>query len=107
VRILLDEGVPRPLAKELQKFGVDATPFPNEWKQLANGALLDRIKAEGFDILITNDKNMRHQQNLRSRRIAVLVLPTNRLPELRQLAGQIAEAARSAPTGEFTVLSMG
>lgn len=106
MRVLLDEGVPRPLAKKLQECGVDAAPFPNEWKQLANGALLDRVEAEGFAVLITNDKKMRHQQSLSRRKIGVLVLPTNRLPELRRLAGRIAEAARSAPKSEFTVLSM-
>jgi hypothetical protein len=57
-RILLDEGVPKPLARALRSLGIDATAFPNEWKQLSNGVLLDRVEVERFEILITCDKNM-------------------------------------------------
>ena len=74
-RVLLDEGVPRHLAEPLDAAGVFATPYPNAWKQITNGELLTLAERQGFDILVTNDKNMSAQQNLRGRNIAIIVLP--------------------------------
>lgn len=101
-KILLDEGVPRPLARKLRASGLDVSPFPNDWKQLSNGALLDRIVVEGFDVLITNDKNMRHQQALENRSLAVVDLPTNRLPDVLAMAPQIVLALSHVKAGRFT-----
>lgn len=91
-RVLLDEGTPRPLARLLVSHGIDATAFPNEWKQLSNGALLERIEREGFDVLITCDKNMSAQQSLAGRDLAVLVLPTNRLKDVLESGTRIMMA---------------
>ena len=44
------------------------------WTELKNGELLDAAEAAGFEVLITSDKNLRHQQNLSSRRIAIVEL---------------------------------
>ena len=66
--------MPRGLAKALRDRGVTATAFPNDWKQLSDGDLLDLAETEGYEILITNDKNLPFQQPLARRRLAVLVL---------------------------------
>ena len=66
-RILLDEGVPRHLAVPLEAAGFSATPYPNVWKQKKNGELLSLAENYGFDTLITSDKNIYTQQNLRGR----------------------------------------
>jgi hypothetical protein len=65
-RVLLDEGVPRHLAAPLETAGFNTTPYPRAWKQIRNGELLERAEREGFDVLITNDKNIYTQQNLRA-----------------------------------------
>ena len=44
------------------------------WDRLANGALLDRAEAAGFEVLLTTDQSIRYQQNMSNRQIAVVVL---------------------------------
>jgi hypothetical protein len=44
---------------------------------MTNGELLATAEEQGFDILITNDRNIFSQQNLRGRKLAIVVLPTN------------------------------
>lgn len=101
---MLDEGVPRPLAARLRALGVDATAFPHEWKQLSNGKLLDAVEQQGFQILITNDKNIPYQQNISKRAIAVLVLPTNHLRLVLALATAISAATRMTELGKSFML---
>jgi hypothetical protein len=106
-RVLLDEGVPRNLAKALREHGVDATSFPNSWKQLSNGALLNEIELHDFQVLITNDKRISYQQSLARRNVSVLALPTNRYPDVLALVPQILEALAKIEPRQFLHLSGG
>lgn len=101
-RVILDEGVPRVLAKILKKHGVDATAFPNGLKQLSNGRLLDEIEKRGFDLLLTNDKSMHFQQSLKDRTLTVVSLPTNLRPVLLRMITEIVDAIRQAEPGRFS-----
>ena len=103
-RVLLDEGVPWDLEKPLADLGVDATAFPNAWKQLSNGALLNEVERHGYQVLITNDKQMRFQQSLVARNLSVLILPTNRRDDVLALAPQIAEALTRIEPKQFREL---
>jgi predicted nuclease of predicted toxin-antitoxin system len=103
-RVLLDEGVPRHLAESLDAAGFLAAPYPNRWKQITNGELLTLAEREGFDVLVTNDKNIIAQQNLRGRNIAIIVLPTNRRREVMALAPRIANAIKRVQPGQWIVL---
>ena len=78
MRVVVDEGVPRQLVAALQNAGIDAHRFKPIWKGFTNGRLIAAIEHDGFDVLLTNDKNMASQQNLRGRTVAVVALPTNR-----------------------------
>ena len=100
-RVLLDEGVPRHLAESLDAAGFSAAPYPNSWKQITNGELLALAEREGFDVLVTNDKNITAQQNLRGRNIAIIVLPTNRRREVMALAPRIANAIKRVQPGQW------
>jgi hypothetical protein len=100
-RIILDEGVPKILAKKLRENGVDAIAFPNDWKQLSDGALLNGIERQGFQVLITSDKRMQFQQNIASRNLAVLVLPTNDRIMLLKMVSDVVDALQRAKLGEF------
>ena len=54
------------------------------WAGLRNGELLRRAE-EHLDVLVTADQNIRYQQNLSGRKLAILVLPSNQVPLVAQL----------------------
>jgi predicted nuclease of predicted toxin-antitoxin system len=104
--VLLDEGVPRQLAKLLADAGCSATAYPNDWKRLKNGELLALAESNGFDVLITNDKNISFQQNLRGRRLAIIVLPTNRLRLILDRAAAIVDTIIRIQAGQCVAIEM-
>jgi hypothetical protein len=82
VRILFDQGTPVPLRQYLAGHSVE-TAFERGWSDLQNGDLLERAEGDGFQLLITTDQNLRHQQNLADTRLAVLVLLSTSWPRIR------------------------
>jgi hypothetical protein len=86
MRILLDECVARRLRRELPGHDV-RTVSEMGWSGTKDGALLTLMVAQGFEVLITVDQNLRHQQNLKAIGIAVIVLvaASNRLADLEPL----------------------
>jgi hypothetical protein len=92
--------VPRPLAKLLVGHTVD---FADElgWRALANGDLLTMAESSGFDSLVTADTNLRYQQNLARRRIAIVTLSTNAWRVIRENADAVAQAVNSASHGSY------
>jgi hypothetical protein len=102
MKILFDQGTPAPLREHLANHIV-STAFDLGWSTLKNGELL--AAAEGsFDLLITTDQQMRYQQNLAGRRLAILVLPTTSWPRLRMFIPHIREAIESCKPGEYRQL---
>jgi len=73
------------------------------WAELDNGNLLSAAGVE-FDALVTTDKNLRYQQNLADRRLAILVLPTANWPELRIHEARIAAAIDGLRPADFVEL---
>ena len=73
MKILLDHCVPKPFKYELSKHEI-STAREMGWETLKNGELLEQAQSRGFEIVITVDQNMRYQQNLMGRSIAVCVL---------------------------------
>ena len=82
-------NTPAPLARYLRKHQV-ARADELGWQGLENGALLEVAEQAGFDVLLTCDQNVRYQQNLAGRRLAVVILSTNHWPSLRPVAERIA-----------------
>ena len=80
MRILLDHSVPRPLKNNLPGHVID-TAAERGWQELHNGELLDRAEVEGYELLITADRNMNFQQNFAHRFISVLFLTTKKLSQ--------------------------
>jgi len=72
VRVLLDESLPRRLARHLGDIEV-ATVFDRGWTGLKNGELLTQASAD-FTVFVTADQNLRYQQNLKGFDIGVVVL---------------------------------
>ncbi len=75
------------------------------WGELENGDLLHVAEANGFDLVIICDKNMRHQQNLVGRKLAILELWTNHRPTLEKHFALIRQAAESMRPGEYRAIA--
>jgi predicted nuclease of predicted toxin-antitoxin system len=102
MHIVFDQGTPAPLRRTLSGHTV-ATAFELGWSDLANGDLLQQAEAQ-FDLLITTDQNLRHQQNLAGRRVAILVLPTTSWPEISQHETEVLTAVNTIQAGEYREL---
>jgi hypothetical protein len=96
--ILFDQGTPVPLRDALTGHTV-ATAYERGWSTLSNGELLAAAEAASFDVLITTDQNLRHQQQLANRRVAVIVLPTT--PEIRHHTHEIVAAVAAIQAGGY------
>lgn len=106
MRVVLDEGVPRQLADALRKHGLVADPFKKVWQQTSNGALIRLVEAEGYAVLITNDKNMADQQSLAGRNLAVVALPLNRRSVVMARVDDIADTIRLAKPGQHVSIGL-
>lgn len=106
MKVVIDEGVPRQLVRALIEHGIDASRFPRGWTSLSNGALIRACEAEGYDVLVTNDKNIADQQNLQGKRLAVLALPHNRRRAIIERLEDIADTLRRADPGEHIVIEI-
>jgi len=73
------------------------------WARVENGDLLAAAE-KVFDAFITTDKNLRHQQNLSGRQLAILVLPTTSWPEIQKHLGLISDAVNALKPGDFIEL---
>jgi hypothetical protein len=73
VLILFDHGTPKGLIRALPEHTIH-TAQAKGWDTLSNGALLNVAEDAGFDLLLTTDRRIRHQQNLKERRIALVIL---------------------------------
>ena len=104
MRVLLDESLPRRLAREFSKAEVE-TVFDRGWSGLKNGKLLTQAQSD-FDCFVTADQNLQYQQNLVGFDIAVVVLRavTNRLEDLAPLISEAESILGSLAPGEVRVI---
>jgi len=102
VKILLDHCVPRPLMRELRAHDVKTT-HDMGWDRLRNGILLAATSKE-FDLVLTVDQNLAHQQNLDSLPVSVIVMVahSNRLEALEPIV-PVVERAIAALSGNQMV----
>jgi len=101
VRILFDQGTPVPLRQSLTRHEV-TTAYERDWSRLKNGELLDAAEKQGFEVLVTTDSNLKYQQNLKSRRIAIVVLSTPSWPRIQRAVGEVVGAVDAASEGSYT-----
>jgi len=100
MKILFDQGTPVPLRRYLPRHNV-ATAAELEWSQLSNGELLAAATESGFELLVTTDQNLRYQQNLRDREIAVVVLMTASWPRIAKQAETVAKEIEAIGRGDY------
>ena len=102
MRVLFDQGTPAPLRRALAPHEV-STAFELGWSNFENGDLLRA--AEGrFEVFVTTDQNLRYQQNLAGRQLAILVLPTTNWLEIQRHQDEVAAAVNSLRPGEYREL---
>jgi predicted nuclease of predicted toxin-antitoxin system len=100
MKLLFDQGTPLPLRHHLPHHTVE-TAYEKGWSSLKNGDLLTLAEAEGFDVLITTDQNLRHQQQLSGRGISVVVLRTTNWPRIKENAALVARAIDNVYPGSY------
>ena len=104
MRVLFDQGTPVPLRGFLIGHEV-VTAFEAGWSEMANGDLLEKAEKE-FDVLVTTDKQLKYQQDLANRRIAILVLPYASWIRLRTQVEKIAKAVTAMQPGAYEELQL-
>ena len=98
-KILLDENLPVALRHLLSEFEVVTVQFQG-WSGKQNGELIQLIDGR-FDVFLTGDKNLRYQQRIETRKIAIVELPFTRLRSLEPLLEKIRAAIRSSTVGDY------
>ena len=101
MHILFDHGTPAPLRSVLTGRTVREAKAQG-WDTYKNGDLLLAAEAAGFDVLVTTDKNMRYQQNLSERAIAIVVLGNAQWPVLRWHVAHVVAAVDAATPASVT-----
>ena len=100
--ILFDHGTPKGLARALSGHTVH-TAQSKGWDTLSNGDLLSAAEEAGFGLLVTTDRQIRHQQNLKARRMALVVLTGSvKWSLVRQHTDRIAAAVTAAAPGSYS-----
>jgi predicted nuclease of predicted toxin-antitoxin system len=102
VKILLDACTPRPLRSFLAGHSV-STSQEMGWGGLTNGDLLQEAERQ-FEVFISTDQNLKYQQQVIGRKLAILVLPTNDWPTIRANGAQIAAKVATLKPGDFVEL---
>ena len=105
MRILLDENLDWRLRRDLPGHQVESVPLLG-WAGIQNGALLSRAVETGFELLVTMDGNMVHQQDIPSQGIAVVALRarSNRLADTRPLMPSLLSLLSDLRPGTLTFL---
>jgi hypothetical protein len=99
--VLLDQGTPVPIRPFLEEHTVE-TASERGRDMLKNGELLKAAEAAGFNELVTPDKNIRYQQNLTVRTIALVVLGNPPWPILRLHVDRVVTAVNAARPVSYT-----
>jgi hypothetical protein len=106
VKVLLDEDLPHKLRLAIPNHDVSTVSYLG-WKGLKNGRLLRATADAGFEVLVTADKKMSKQQNIKGRALAVVVLSTLDWEIMKPHLGVIVAAIDGAVAGSFQVVECG
>ena len=101
MRILFDHGRLAPLSPFLEGHRVTKAKDAG-WDKLNNGELLKAAEEAGFEVLLTTDKNIAAQQNLRGRAIAIVVLGNSQWRIVQRHVRKIADTVNAATPGSYS-----
>jgi len=100
MKILFDQGTPLPLAGHLSGHSIQ-TAGDLGWAQLENGDLLLAAEQAGFDLFISTDQNLKYQQNLAGRKLAIVILLSTSWPKMQPHLPRIQQVVDSATAGTY------
>lgn len=100
MKILFDQGTPVPLRRYLPEHTID-TAYERGWSVLSNGDLLTMAEQENYELLITTDRNLRYQQNLASRQIAIVVLMSTSWPRIELQTDRVKSVVNAIKAGDY------
>ena len=98
MKILFDNGTPKPIARSLIGHEI-AYARGIGWHELGNGELIQRAEEAGYEVLLSTDKNIRYQQNLSGRKIALVVLGNQQWPLVKLHLCKTAAAVNTCTPG--------
>jgi hypothetical protein len=103
--ILFDQATPLPIRPYLENHTV-RTAAQQGWNTLKNGDLIAAAEGADFDLLPTTDKNIRYQQNLSARKIAIEVLGQQQWPLLWPHIHLVVNAVEAVQSGSYTEVAI-
>ncbi len=104
MKILFDECMPQPLRRRLAEFEI-STAQEMGWGRVKNGDLL-KLAEDKFDAFLTSDQQLKYQQNFKGRKLAILVLSTNRWPQVKARTQEIIAAVLALKPGDYVELTL-
>jgi predicted nuclease of predicted toxin-antitoxin system len=106
VKVLLDENLPHRLRHALPGHDVTTVAYMG-WAGVKNGELLKLAEANGFAVLLTADRSVAFQQNLKTRSIALVCLTALDWEILRLHLAEIVAAVNAASPGSSQLVECG
>jgi predicted nuclease of predicted toxin-antitoxin system len=101
VKVLLDEMLPAAVADLLPDHAVTTVKVAG-YAGLLNGELMRRAVADGYDVLVTADRNLPAQQNVRAGGIAVVLVRGSRMADIEPQTARIRAAVAGVKPGTVT-----
>ena len=105
MKILFDNGTPRPIARVLAGHVVTHARQIG-WHELENGELIRRAEEAGYDLLVSTDKNIRYQQNMSERKIALVILGNSQWPRVRLHLDRIASVVNACMPSSYAEIEI-
>ncbi len=100
MKVLFDNGTPNPIAGSLVGHEVTFARGIG-WHELENGELILAAEQAGFEVLLSTDKNIRYQQNLEGRKIALVILGNSQWPIVQMHLERVVAAVNSCAPGSY------
>jgi hypothetical protein len=103
--ILFDHSTPAPLSSYLTGHTVIVAK-DKEWDRLSNGELLAEAERAGFEVFVSADNSIVYQQNLKGRKIAIVLINRNRWRSVLLVVDKVVAAVNAATPGSYTVVEI-
>jgi hypothetical protein len=106
MRVLFDYGTPSGIIRTLGAHHQITEAIERGWDKISNRELLNRAEVAHFDVLLTTDNRVRYQQNLKERKIAIVVLGNSAWRKLREHLERVADAVSAPTPGSYTEIDI-